>query len=174
MPPTLLYASIADVQSILPDNIVIGTNALEDNVSILETDVTSFIEFATEIINSNLRNIYRVPLMRVKSIDFTTAPTSSSDFNSDFPSPIRLLCTRLAAGHLYDELINANQEPNIVDWGKNQRALAYDQLRNIQSGAITLKGQEYTGHRFIRKELLDDPRLSRPGEFPTHQRSAGT
>lgn len=166
-----MYCSIANVQSILPDNIVIGTNLIDQNVSILQSDVQDFIDFAATIINSNLSGIYRTPLLTTKVADLTTDPPT---FTEDFPEPIRLMCTRLAAGHLYDELVNANQEPNIVDWGKNQRSLAYDDLTRIISGQIILEGQSFYGNRFRRQELLDEPRLSRPGEIPLPSRQAGT
>ena len=167
----MFYCTIADVQSILPDNIVIGDNLLEENVTILEEDVERFIEFATNIINSQLGNIYKTPLTRIKLVDRETNPPT---FSVDFPEPVRLICSRLSAAQLFDEVINANQEPNIVDWGKNQRNLAYDDLRRIASGMVRLKGQCYQGNRFRRQELLDDPRLSRPGELQLPNRSAGT
>ena len=46
------YCSIEDLQSILPDNIVIGTNLLEDNVSVLESDADYWITFASSLIDS--------------------------------------------------------------------------------------------------------------------------
>ena len=166
-----MYCTTADVQSILPDNIVIGNNLLEENVTILTSDVLSFITFAGDIINSHISNIYRVPLSQTKTADITTNPPT---FTCDWPAPVKLICARLAAAQLYDEVINANQEPNIVDWGKNQRNLAYDDIVRIASGMIRLQGQTYEGNRFRRQELLDDPRLSRPGEMALPQRQAGT
>ena len=66
------------------------------------------------------------------------------------------------------------QEPNVSEWGKNQRALAFDDLRNIQAGVIQLRGQVRTGMRFARMELFDpgrvpigvkvDPQSRQPGQ----------
>lgn len=166
------YCSLVDLQSLLPDNIVIGTNLMADNVSILETDATYWIVFASNLIDSHLSNMYRVPLIQVKTLDYSVAnPTLAMAV--DWPEPIRLICTRLAAGHLYDELINANQEPNVSEWGQNQRNMAHEELIRIESGIIRLKGQIHRGHRFVRKELLDDPRVSRPGEMAVPQRASG-
>jgi len=164
------YCSISDLQSILPSNVIIGTNALEENTTIIEDDALSFINFASNIIDGAINNIYRVPLLTYKRVDLTTLiPT----FTVDFPEPIRLICSRLAAGQLYDEVINANQEPNISEWGQNMRNLAYDDLQRIASGQTLLKGQTFAGQRFRRQELLDDPRLSRPGEMNLPSRNPG-
>lgn len=164
------YATVDDVQSLLPINVIIGTNALAEGTTVIEDDVISFIEFASNEIDSYISNVYRTPLLTYKKADLTTTiPT----FTEDYPDPIRLVCARLAAGQLYDEVVNANQEPNISEWGQNIRNLGYDDLQRIASGQIILKGQTFSGQRFRRQELLDDPRLSRPGELSLPQRQAG-
>ena len=164
------YCSIANLQSILPDNIVIGANLLADNVSILESDAEDWIVFASNLIDSHMSNMYRVPLIQVKTMDYAS---SSPVITEDWPEPIRLICTRLAAGHLYDELINAGQEPNISEFGSNMRNMAHEELSRIESGLIRLKGQMHRGHRFVTKSLLDDERISRPGEMQIPQKAAG-
>lgn len=165
------YCTVDDVQNILPDNLVIGTNLMDKGTAVLRDDVDRWIEFAETVINSSLVNIYRIPLLQAKYSDFTTNPV---EVTQRYPDPIPIICARLAAGHLYDEVSNANQEPDVSEWGKNQRALAHDLLMRVQSGHIRLKGQPMEGYRFVPKETYDDPRLSRPNEMSINQRGPGT
>ncbi len=165
-----VYCDFEDIQNILPDNIVIGTNLMEENVSILESDVQQWMEYASNVIDAELRTIYRTPLIQTKTLDYTS---STPEIVQDWPVPIRIICARIAVGHIYEELVSSDQEPNVSEYGQNMRALAYDELARIQSGILTLKGQIYTGHRFVRKELLDDPRVSRPGEMTVPTRASG-
>lgn len=165
------YCSISEVQLTLPDNIVIGDNLQERNVTILREDVDQWITFASEEIDSYLNTVYRVPLIRVKKpVNFGDTPIV---YSNRYPDPIPLICARLTVGFLYDEIVNAQQEPNISDWGKNQRALAHDDLRSIQSGVIKLQGQVLKGYRFKRADLLDSARVPRPGEMRLYDRQSG-
>jgi hypothetical protein len=164
------YCNLIDIQNILPDNIIIGTNLLADNVSILESDVNLWITYSSDIIDSELRGIYRTPLIMTKTLDYTS---SNPTIVEDWPVPIRIICARITVGHIYEELVASDQEPNVSEYGGNVRSLGYDQLAKIQSGIYTLQGQIYNGHRFVRKTLLDDPRVSRPGEMAVPQRVPG-
>jgi len=164
------YCTIQDVQNILPDGVVIGTNLLDENVNVLESDVEYYIENTAGIIDSGLDTIYRVPLIKYKEPDFSVDPIV---FDEKYPIPIVLINAELAASYIYDNIIMAQQEPNESQWGFNKRALAMDKIKEIQSGIIVLKNQVFKGYRFARRTVFDDPRLSRPGEFPPPQRQAG-
>jgi len=165
------YCTVDDIQNILPDNVVIGDSLMTKNVTVLRTDVERWIEFSESIVNSKLVNIYRIPLIPIRVPDFTVDPVT---FTERYPDPIPIVCARLAAGHLFDEIVNAQQDPNISEWGKNQRALAHDILVDIMSGITTLRGQVRDGYRFVPNEIYDDARVSRPGEMGRNQRGAGS
>ena len=165
----MAYCTVDDIQTILPNKVVIGTNLTERNVNILQSDVEFYMEEAAGIIDSYLSSIYHTPLRMVKIPDYSTGTLS----DPVYPNPIPLINARLSAAKIYDEVISAGQEPNVSEWGKNQRSLAFDDLAQIQSGSIFIRGQVYTGKRFVRHELHDMPRVPRPGEFPINNRSAG-
>jgi len=137
-------------------------------VTVLDTDVSSWIERASEEINANLSSIYEVPLRCYKEPDFTTGLTTTK-----YPPPIGLMCARLVAGHIFDEVVQQQQEPDIADWGKNQRALAYDDLTRIKAGLVVLSGQVFTGRRFVRQSLFDHPRASHKGDITLPNRESG-
>lgn len=164
------YCTVDDIQLILPDGHVIGTNLSDENVTVLSADVSDWILFASSTIDSYLSGIYRVPLVQYKEPDFSANPIT---FTAKYPDPIPLVCARLAASHIYDEVIMSQQSPNISEWGKNNRALAFDTMRDIQSGLIKLRNQPITNFRFVRGSLYDEPRISRPRELPPTQRQAG-
>lgn len=165
------YCEIEDVQAILPAEHTIGTNLSDSNVNVLEADVDKWITFASSIIDSELSTIYRIPLIPYKQPDFTVDPIT---FEEIYPDPIPLICARLVAASIYDEIMMSQQSPNVSDWGKNQRSLAYDSLRDIRSGLVKLRNQPIINYRFVRGTLYDDPRASRKGEFTPTQRQAGT
>lgn len=73
----------------------------------------------------------------------------------EFPDPIKITTARLTVSYMFDKLFNAEQEPDISNYGKSQRNMARDALDGILSGEIRLFGQEMTGRRFIRGSLLD-------------------
>lgn len=163
------YCTIDEVSKILPNKIVIGTNLQDRNVNILQTDVEYFIEEAAGVIDGYLSAIFHTPLRKIKIPNYENGTFSTPTY----PDPIPLINARLAAAKIYDEVISSGQEPNVSEWGKNQRSLAFDDLAMIQTGAIFIRGQVYTGKRFVRHELHDMPRVPRPGEFPMHNRNAG-
>jgi len=164
------YCTLDDVDKILPKRVVIGVNLQRGNTNVLESDVTFYMEQADDVINSYLSSIYRIPLIQKKEPDFSQDPIT---FIKVYPEPIPLICARLTAASIYDEVLSADQKPEGSDWAKNQRALAFDDLVQIQSGTIMLRGQVYHGKRFHRMELMDMPRVPRPGEFPVNKRNPG-
>jgi len=165
----MAYCTINEVQTILPNKVVIGTNLTERNVNIIQSDVEFFMEEAAGVINGYLSTIYQTPLRKIKTPDYENGTFSAADY----PDPIPLINARLAAAKIYDEVISAGQEPNVSDWGKNQRSLAFDDLAQIQTGAILIRGQVYTGKRFVRMELHDMPRLPIEPAKQSNQRQAG-
>lgn len=166
----MAYATTSELQKILPSSVVIG-DTLTGNTNILTTDAEYYLEQADDIINAYLNSIYRIPLIKYKEMDWSASPPTETEL---YPPPIPLICARLAAAQIYDEIIMANQEPNVSEWGKNIRSLAFDDLTQIQSGIIMLKSQKFIGKRFVRMELKDMPRVPRPGEFQVNKRQPGT
>jgi hypothetical protein len=164
------YCTLDDLQGILPNTVVIGTNLQTKNVNVLESRALFMIEQAAGLIDSYITTIYRVPLMKYKEPDYSESTITFVEF---YPPPVVLINARLAAANIYDYIMMAQQTPNISEWGKNQRALAFDDLREIQSGAIQLKGQELVGLRFVRTELFDPSRVPAKPPVPPTQRQAG-
>lgn len=164
------YCTVNDVRQIVPDRIVIGTDKTvpKVNVSVVETE--GWIDFASDEIDGYLSAYMKIPLSSCKEPDFTADPIT---FTEIYPSPIPLICARIAAAHIYDEVMMAQQEPNVSDWGKNQRSWAYENLERIRAGQIVLRGQEYIGMRFVRQELRDSPRMPWPDPMSLPSRNAG-
>ena len=73
----------------------------------------------------------------------------------EFPDPIPLICARLAASYIYDQLFSAEQAPDVSNYGIEQRKLAARSMDSVLDGTIRLFGQEHTGRRYIRGSLLD-------------------
>jgi len=165
------YCNIDDVQNVLPKKILVGTNLLEKNVNITQNQVEFYIEQSSGIVDAYVSTIYRVPIVPWKEPDFTQDPVT---FVSQYPPPIVLITARLAAANVYDKIVMSQQEPNVSVWGKNQRALAFDDLRQIQSGIVRLRGQTLEGMRFVPQELFDPSRVPfMKSHLEPHGRAAG-
>ena len=164
------YCTQSELEDILPKNIVIGTNLLEPNVNVLEDQVTFWISQGASTIDAYVSAIYRIPLIMYKEPDFTVDPPT---FTEIYPHPITLINARLAAAHIYDYVIMAQQEPNVSEWGKNMRSLAFDDLEQIKSGTIRLKNQVFFGKRFVRQQLHDPARMPWKGAYDPHNRAPG-
>ena len=164
------YCNIDDVQNVLPKKILVGTNLLEKNVNITQNQVEFYIEQSSGIVDAYVSTIYRVPIVPWKEPDFTQDPVT---FVSQYPPPIVLITARLAAANVYDKIVMSQQEPNVSEWGLNMMSLSFDDLREIQSGLIVLKGQVSTGFRFVRSTVYDNMRVSRPKEITPTQRQPG-
>ena len=72
-----------------------------------------------------------------------------------FPDPIKVITARLAVSFAFDTLYVETQAPDVSTYGKTQRNLARNAVDDILSGEILLLGQERTGRRFVRGQLLD-------------------
>ena len=75
----------------------------------------------------------------------------------DYPDPVPSMCARLAAGMIIDKEFVAEQQPDVSNFGKTQRALAANDMDDILNGTIALVGQEHTGKRFVRTSVRDTP-----------------
>lgn len=149
------YCTIDDVRNIVPKNIVIGTNLMKGGTVVLESQVESWISDMGGVIDGYISSFYRIPLKKYKEPNWEQYPITFTEF---YPPPIPLINARLTSAMIYDHIIMANQEPNVSEWGKNIRSLAFDDLAEIQSGLIQLKNQEMIGRRFVRQELFDASR----------------
>jgi len=149
------YCTVDDLQNILPNRVVIGSNLQAKNVNVTTARVTEMIQYAAGIIDSYLSTVYRIPLVKYKEADFSVVPVT---FTEVYPPPIILINARLAAANIYDHVMMAGQSPGVSEWGSNQRALAFDDLRETQSGISQLRGQDMMGLRFVRQNLLDASR----------------
>ena len=170
MPTYCTYCTVDDVQEVLPKNILIGTNILKGQVNVTTSQVEFWINQTAGQIDSALTSFYRVPLMLYKEPDWSQDPVT---FIERYPIPVTLINARLAAASIYDKIIMANQEPNVSDWGKAQRGLAFDDIRQIQTGQIQLRGQVRTGRRFVRQELFDPARVPVKPDLQPHNRAPG-
>lgn len=167
----MAYCTQAQLEEILPDEVVINTNILEgENTNVTEDEASSWMEHAANIIDSYLAPVYRIPLIQYKKADYSANPIT---FTSEYPPPISLINARLAASFIYDNIIMAQQEPNVSEWGKNQRALGFDDLAQIQAGIIVLRNQVFIGRRFVRQELLDSQRTTIKPPMGEHTRAPG-
>jgi len=164
------YCTVDNIQDILPKNILIGTNINTGAINVTTDRATYWIQQVASIIDGYLSPIYRIPLIKYKEPDFSQDPVT---FVEIYPNPVPLINTRLAAANLYDHIMMAEQSPNISDWGKNQRALAFDDIAKIQNGIIQLKNQVLIGWRFVRAELLDHSRISAHSDTKTSDRQPG-
>jgi hypothetical protein len=162
------YCTIDDLKNILPKNIIIGN--MKERANCSEERALFFIEENAGIIDSQISALYRIPLIKYKEPDFSSNPVI---FLEKYPRPITLINARLAAASLYDYIMNAQQEPNVSEWGKNQRALAYDDLKSVQAGLIQLKGQVKNATRFVRQELFDPARVPSKNGIQPPNRAAG-
>jgi len=85
-----------------------------------------------------------------------------------YPDPIPKISARLAAAAIYDKYFAAQVEGNQSDYGKQLRALAYQDINQVLSGAIRIMIQDanmYMGRRYYNHALGDvfDTR-SEPGK----------
>ena len=163
------YCTIQDVSNHLPDSVVIGTNLLQNDVNVLESQVEEWIQQTASVIDGYISSVYRVPLIKWKEPDFSVNPVT---FTEKYPNPIVLINIRLTAAQVYDYIMSAEQSPNVSDYAKNQRALAFDDLQKVITGQVQLQNQVRMGLRFVRQELLDPSRSPIP-DTQDHNRSAG-
>lgn len=74
---------------------------------------------------------------------------------SAYPHPINQVSSRLAASFIYDKYFAAQVDPNISNYGKEMRAVAYGQLNDVLKGIVILRNQLRIGERFGNAYLTD-------------------
>jgi hypothetical protein len=80
-----------------------------------------------------------------------------------YPDPVPLVTAQMAASIILDRIYVSQNSPDVSSFAIALRNLARSQIENIMSGEVMLFGQETTGRRFIRMNLLD--RWSSPAEI---------
>ena len=151
----MAYCTTDDVISLFPRNI--SSKLTDDTVMIkvvTTADITKFISWADNQINSAISILYRVPIKKIITVN---ADNTSSH---DFPEPIRILSSLIAAHLTYQKLFAESQNPDAIPkYGENYMNSAMNHINAIRSGAIVLKGQRLLGKRYLRQESRDAPKL---------------
>lgn len=134
-----------------------------NNITVVVHDSQNFSEFDLVRIQDADKNelVEVLSLPDINSIELASVQNNyeMSDYTLisvvEYPDPVPVICARLAASYLYDELFSAEQSPSVSEFGKEQRNLAFSAIDSILDGTIKLFGQEHTGRRFIRGSLFD-------------------
>lgn len=139
-------------------------------------DATRFLEgdivLVRDDVNSQQMTILAIPNDNV--LEFTTPFTTGYLANDSkverirYPDPVPKISARTAAAYLYDKYFAAQVTGNQSDYGKNLRALAFEDINAILSGAIRLEladAGDYVGRRYQDAALDDTPSTrAKPGE----------
>ena len=139
------------------NNLSAGTS-----VKISVFDSTVFAE--NDIVR--VQNNYGSETAKVTAVpNFETVIVNSLSYNYDvdesllsilkFPDPIPTIAARLTVSYAFDRFFNAEQAPDISQYGIAQRTLAMNAIDGILMGSILLVGQDHTGRRFVRGSLYD-------------------
>lgn len=139
------------------NNLSSGTNVL---VSVLDSN--AFSKYETVRLQENFQyencTISDVPdstKVQLSSVTQNHTAYSTNISLLEYPDPIPVMAARLAISYAFDKLFNAEQQPDISQYGVAQRKLAMNIMDSILTGAILLFGQEHTGRRFVRMSLFD-------------------
>lgn len=123
------------------------TIVLIDSLTEERHTVASIINNTTVITESPIIGIYYAETTRVMRVKY--------------PSSVTLICSRLAAAHLYDKYFSSQVSPNKSEYGGVLRKWALSDLNSILNGIIILHGQRRIGNRFFNSTLRD--RYGLPG-----------
>lgn len=118
-----------------------------------------------DLSNNELCEIESIPdhsSMVLDSVSNTYEVDESLISIVQFPNPIPVIAARLTVSYAFDEMFVAEQEPDVSQYGVNQRQLANNSLDSIMAGSVFLIGQEMVGRRFLRGTLYDG--YSTPGK----------
>jgi hypothetical protein len=217
----MAYATVNDLSRLLPEKIKIGDqnigtpvpgNSVTGRSNISPAESEYYIEYATQHVDSKLRNMYVTPLRRIKEYETdimadihhgTTVTVTVRDSGAfirgnmvrlqapsymetatvfdvptlttirlvsvqydysvldglistvKYPDPIPTITARFALSFIIDRLWVSEQSPDISSYGATQRNLAINNIDDILTGTIVLMGQDYTGRRFVRGQLMD-------------------
>ena len=139
-------------------NISSGTN-----VDITVHDAFSFDKFDTvRVKDSNnsedttVESVVSATVVQVSSLSNSYDASDEATISSlKYPDPIKLMAARYAVAFLFDRLFNAEQATNESAYGVNQRNLAKMLMYSILTGQVRLMGQNETGRRFVRGQVMD-------------------
>ena len=138
-------------------NIVSGTSVsiTISNTSVFSQGMGIRIQDKSRVESATITDVVSSSTLQVDSVinNFYADDTKISII--DFPAPIRVITARLAVSFAFDTLYVETQAPDVSTYGKTQRNLARNAVDAILNGEILLLGQERTGRRFVRGQLLD-------------------
>ena len=112
-----------------------------------------------DLLPDEVASIDTVALVKPVTRNFTRGGNSIMSLVA-FPDPIPLACARMAVAAIIDKMFVAEQDPDVSNYGKNQRTLASAALDEVMAGTIRLHGQEFVGRRFVRTQLRDTMNVS--------------
>lgn len=119
-----------------------ATNLVEGDEIVIRDDDTQIEEF--HIVNT-----------RIDQYSVTTVDPIRTEFSGEnvrvvrlqFPPPINRMSALFAAAQIYDKYFSAQSSPNISDYGKALRNMAYGHVNDILNGKVILKCQRRIGDR---------------------------
>lgn len=133
-----------------------------ENVKIRIYDASVFSKYMTVRIQNNSENelaeVSEIPNSNTIVLDSLTYSYDVSESLVSivkYPDPIPVTTARLAVSFAFDQLFSAEQEPDISQYGREQRQLAQNAIDAILSGTTFLIGQQLVGRRFLRGTLYD-------------------
>lgn len=135
-------AILRDATKFIVDDLVLIRD--DDNVTSQEMTVQAIPNEATLEFTGPVTDSYLAVDARVERIRY--------------PDPLPKISARLAAAAIYDKYFAAQVEGNQSDYGKQLRALAYQDINQILSGAIRLQVPDanmYMGRRYYNHALGD-------------------
>jgi len=98
-----------------------------------------------ELLNEDEQNIFQT----AEPIDYEYKANCTRVLRLQYPAPIGLISTRLAAAHVYEKYFMAEASPSQSEYGKWQRELARADINNILNGITILHGAVRIGNRFV-------------------------
>ena len=87
-----------------------------------------------------------------------------------FPPPLNQISSRLGSSYIYDKFFSSQAQPDISEYGKEMRKIAYAQLNDILNGRINMKCARRRGDLFG-NPYLDDIYQLRDRGFNTTERN---
>jgi hypothetical protein len=129
---------------------VLSESVRLQNKSAMETAVVGSVPDSTTLVLESVTGSYLVADQSKISI-------------LEYPDPIPIITARLACSFILDRLFVGQQAPDVSGYGKTMRNLARSAIEDIMAGAVTLFGQEFTGRRFVRLNLIEP--LKSPAEI---------
>jgi len=138
------YCTLADVKSLLKGF------SITDDTKITETEVETYIEDFTQLIDSKVVRKYTVPVTDTEALVI-----------------VKIICKKLTASHVL-QITYLGSNKNLPDGAKNWRKDALDMLKAISENDINLTVEdstdiEHTGETV--DGVLRDPVITKDMEF---------